>query len=159
MKRLRLQVTLDDGAFAAVERISLLTGISKASVVAGLLRPNVPALEKLADALEEAKRLRDGLAGDAGHVFGAACKYVSSPELVTKCQQQEVNELDREIENRRKQVEAIERELEAQQKRYIKTTAIAPHLPEIAFDDDISGLEPWDIEELEKQFYQMEAQQ
>ncbi|MDT8376264.1 MAG: hypothetical protein RQ867_05915 [Mariprofundaceae bacterium] len=76
----RVQVTLDNESFAAVHRVSLLTGCSMSSVIAGLLQPNVSALTELADVLEKAKTLREGLSDGADYVFRIACEHAS-----TKC--------------------------------------------------------------------------
>jgi len=55
----RVKVTLDDGSYRAVRRLSELTGKSMSAVISGVLVPIVPSMNDLADLLQKAKQEND----------------------------------------------------------------------------------------------------
>ena len=76
MSNHRVKVTLPEQSSLAIRRLSAASGESMSGIIAGLLEPNVSALNSLADALENAEVRRSRLAVDACSVFRLAIDHI-----------------------------------------------------------------------------------
>lgn len=84
MRSHRVKVTLPEQSSLAIRRLSAASGESMSGIIAGLLEPNVSALNLLADTLENAEVRRSRLSVDACSVFRLAIDHICNEKAKFK---------------------------------------------------------------------------